>query len=277
MKKEYLLIIALFVGLTATGCKPKNQEQGVTTGDIKTPETKEGLPPKQTANSAAQILAKPEIPILCYHRIAEGKKGDYAVSPATFSGHMKILADSGYHTITPGDLYQYLVYNQALPERPILITFDDSRIEHTEIAAPVLEKFGFRGVFFIMTITYGKKNYMTTEQLAKLAKAGHTIGLHTWDHTMVTKFADSTDWKKQIIAPKAKLEEIVGQPVEYFAYPNGVFNAKAAQGLNPYFKLSFILTSRRDTINPLQTVRRMIVPDWSDQGLIKSIKRTFKC
>ena len=188
---------------------------------------------------------------------------------------MKILKDSGYNSISPDQLYDYLVYNKTLPAQPVMITFDDSRIEHTEIAAPVMEKYGFRGVFFIMTITYNKKNYMTTEQIAQLAKAGHTVGMHSWDHTMATKYKDSIDWQKQVIEPKKKLEGIIGKPVSYWAYPNGVTNHEASTEMSKYFKLSFILSTKRDSIQPLQTVRRMITPDMSAQNLLKSMRRTF--
>jgi peptidoglycan/xylan/chitin deacetylase (PgdA/CDA1 family) len=188
---------------------------------------------------------------------------------------MKILADSGYHSISPAQLYDYLVFNKALPEKPVLISFDDSRLEHSVIAAPVMEKYGFRGVFFIMTITYNKKNYMTKEQIAQLSIAGHTIGLHSWDHTMVIKYKEATDWQKQVVEPKLKLEKIVGKAVEYWAYPNGVYDHKGAVELSKYFKLSFTLASKRDSLQPLQTVRRMIVPEWTPQGLLKSMHRTF--
>ena len=264
MNKIYFLV--LLAGLSFTSCN-RSEKHSIASEKAET---------HQTENTDAQIYAKPEVPVLCYHRISEGNKGDYTVSPATFSAHMKILADSGYHAISPAELYDYLVYNKTLPEKPVMITFDDSRAEHSAIAAPVMEKYGFKGVFFIMTITYNKKNYMTTEQIAALAKAGHTIGLHTWDHTMVSKFKDTTDWQKQIAAPKAKLEKIVGMPVEYFAYPNGVFNHEGAKGLSTYFKISFILASKRDSTVPLQTVRRMIVPDWSAEDMLKSMRRTFK-
>lgn len=229
-----------------------------------------------TKNTASQILAKQEVPVLCYHRITDSRKGDYTVSLATFSAHMKILADSGYHSVTPAQLYDYLVYNKALPQKPVMISFDDSREEHAEIAAPVLKKYGFSGVFFIMTITYNKKNYMTREQIAQLAKAGHTIGLHSYDHRMVTKYKDVSDWKKEVSEPKEKLEKIVGREVEYWAYPNGVADHKAADELSRYFKLSFTLYSKRDSIFPLQTIRRMIVPECAPRKLLKSMRRTFE-
>ncbi|MDD4922936.1 MAG: polysaccharide deacetylase family protein [Bacteroidales bacterium] len=276
MTRKWILFCAIFLSLIAAGCKKAVQPNDQPETASETVSEKSSTKEKEAGNTPARIYARPEVPILCYHRIADGKKGDYTVSPATFSAHMKILADSGYHSISPAQLYDYLVYNKDLPKKPVMITFDDSRIEHIQIAAPVMEKNGFRGVFFIMTITYGKKNYMTTEQIAQLAKAGHTVGLHTWDHTMVTKYKDTTDWQKQIVTPKEKLEKIVGKPVEYFAYPNGVYDHKGAKELSKYFKLSFILTSKRDSIEPLQTVRRMIAPEWTAQGLLKSMRRTFK-
>lgn len=270
MNKKILLLSALSIALVMVGCKHSS-----TAKSDSTKVSEESAITNAPRNTAAQILAKPEVPVLCYHRITEGKKGDYTVTPETFRAHMKMLADSGYHSILPAQLYDYLVYNKTLPEKPFLITFDDSRVEHTEIAAPVMEKHGFRGTFFIMTITYNKKNYMTKDQIAALAKKGHTIGLHSWDHLMVTKYKDATDWQKELVEPKKKLEGIVGQPVEYWAYPNGVFDHKAAMELSKYCKISFILFSKRDTIAPLQSVRRIIVPDMKAESLLKSMRRTF--
>jgi peptidoglycan/xylan/chitin deacetylase (PgdA/CDA1 family) len=167
------------------------------------------------------------------------------------------------------------LYNKELPSKSFLVTFDDSREEHSTIAAPVLEKLGFRGVFFIMTITYDKKNYMTKDQIAGLAKAGHCIGLHSWDHTMATKYKDSTDWKKQVVEPQKKLAGITGKPVEYWAYPNGVFNHESAKELSKHFKIAFELSTKRDSLQPLQCVRRIIVPDISAQSLLKSMRNSF--
>jgi len=277
MRKIYIHICAVLLGLAVISCNHTNQRQQ--TGNSGTAISKKALKDstvvKQTVNTAAQVYSKPEVPVLCYHRISDGPKSEYRVSPETFSAHMKILADSGYQSILPDQLYDYLFYNKTLPEKPVMITFDDSRAEHAEIAAPVMEKHGFRGVFFIMTITYNKKNYMTTDQIAQLEKAGHTIGLHSWDHTMVTKYKEEADWQKQVADPKKKLEGIVGKAVEYWAYPNGVYDHNGAEELSKYFKLSFSLYSKRDSAVPLQSVRRMIVPECTSQGLLKSMHRTF--
>ena len=279
MNKKIIAISMLLFGIAFSGCKHSaastDQKTDSTKVEVQNTVAMKDEPSKQTPNSAAQILAKQEVPVLCYHRIADGRKDEYSVSPATFEAHMKVLADSGYHSILPNQLYDYLVYNKSLPAKPVMITFDDSRVEHSAIAAPVMAKHGFKGVFFIMTITYNKKNYMTTEEIAQLSKSGNTVGLHSWDHTMVIKYKDSTDWKKQLIEPKKKLETITGKAVEYWAYPNGVYDHKAAIELSKCCKLSFSLYSKRDTILPLQSIRRIIIPDMKPESLLKSMRRTF--
>jgi len=274
MSRQFILICIVSLGLLVSSCNKakQNANSGGATNSV---EQKDTVAATQKANTAAHIFAKKQVPVLCYHRISDGNKGDYTVSPATFSAHMKVLADSGYHSVSPAQLYDYLVYNKTLPEKPFVVTFDDSRVEHRTIAAPVLEKYGFRGAFFIMTITYNKKNYMTKDQIAELAKAGHTVGLHSWDHTMVTKYKEPADWQKQVVEPKKKLETIVSKAVEYWAYPNGVYDHKGAVELSKYFKIAFSLATKRDSIQPLQSVRRIIVPECTPQGLLKSMRRSF--
>ena len=269
MKTNYFIIIFLTVILAGCGNSKENNSKNKSV--VNNNDSTEAV-----INTTAQIYAKPQIPVLCYHRIEPGRNDEYTVSTTAFEEQMKILADSGYHSISPDDLYNYLTKNTKLPEKPFLITFDDSRVEHHDIAAPTMEKYGFHGTFFIMTITYNKKNYMTKDQIADLAKRGHTIGLHTWDHNMVTKYKTEEDWAKEIANPKKELEQIIGGKVNYFAYPYGISNHDAAVVLGKYFKLSFILSTKRDETEPLQMVRRMIVPSgWSPQTMLKVMNKTF--
>jgi peptidoglycan/xylan/chitin deacetylase (PgdA/CDA1 family) len=68
------------------------------------------------------------------HRFKNAK--DYIVQIAAFKEHIKMLADSGYHTILPDQLYNYLTTGAPLPKKPIMLTFDDTDLDQFTIAAP---------------------------------------------------------------------------------------------------------------------------------------------
>jgi len=231
---------------------------------------------------AATILARREVPILCYHQIRDYKPTDgkigrpYIVPPADFAQQMQALADSGYHTILPDQLNEYLTTGKELPSKPVMLTFDDTRLDQYTAALPELNKHGFKGVFFIMTVSLGRPGYMSKEQVKELSDKGHTIGSHTWDHKNVKTYTD-TDWPVQIAKPSKQLQEITGKPIEYFAYPFGLWNKEAIPHLKEHgFKGVFQLYAKRDESDPLFTIRRIIVPDWSGAGLIKTMRNTFK-
>ncbi|WP_410478156.1 polysaccharide deacetylase family protein [Pedobacter aquatilis] len=234
---------------------------------------------------AKTILARKEVPVLCYHQIrnniaSDSKRAhDDIIAPDKFREHMKMLADSGYHSILPDQLYDYLVYGKKLPEKPIMITFDDTDEDQYTVGNATLKKYGFKGVYFIMTVSIGRKgriNYMTKEQIKQLADEGNTIASHTYDHKNFAQFTDE-DWKTQIDEPTKKLEEITGKKVEYFAYPYGVYKAANLPKLKEHgFKAAFILSTARDENYPLYTIRRIIDPGrYTAKNLHYSINKSF--
>lgn len=234
-------------------------------------------------NDAAAILAKKQVPVICYHHIIEPQPGQsetfktYSVSPTQFASQMKALKDSGYETILPDQLYNYLVYNEELPAKPVMLTFDDTVEGQYTIGAPEMDKYGFKGVFFLMTISIGKPRYMTKDQIKELSDKGHAIEAHTWDHHMVTKLKGD-DFEKQFEGANKTIEDITGKKITYFAYPFGVWGASVFPKLEKAgYKMSFILSTKRDSINPLQTVRRMIMPSqWSTKGMLSAMNKTFQ-
>lgn len=234
-------------------------------------------------NDAAAILAKKQVPVICYHHIRESHAGQsenfksYSVSPSQFAAQMKALKDSGYQTILPDQLYNYLVYNEELPAKPVMLTFDDSIEGQYALGVPEMDKYGFKGVFFLMTISIGKPRYMTKVQIKELSDKGHAIESHTWDHHMVTKLQGG-DFEKQFEGANKTIEDITGKKVTYFAYPFGIWGATVFPELEKAdYKMSFILSTKRDSINPLQTVRRMIVPaQWSTKGMFSAMNKTFQ-
>lgn len=271
------LIVVLFLIVSCSQNTKKKDLQ-------KTQTSTNGVDSAQTTVIAdlATILSKKQVPVLCYHHIREAKQGQsetmksYSVSPSSFAEQMKALKDSGYETILPGELYNYLTQGSKLPARPVMLTFDDTDEEQYSIGYTEMKKYGFKGVFFIMTISINRPRYMTKGQLKELSDNGDAVEAHTWDHHMVTKYK-GLDFDTQFVKPKKKVEDITGKPAEYFAYPFGIWNMAAIPELKKTgYKMAFILSTKRDSTEPLYTIRRMIVPgQWSTPGMFKAMKQTF--
>lgn len=274
-------LITVLISLLLYSCST-NQKESKESAKSSTSNVDSSKVTSQPAASLSTILGRPEVPVLCYHHIRSFRPGEsermkgYEVTPEAFAQQMQILADSGYKTILPDQLYNYLVNGAAIPAKPIMISFDDTDLEQFTIGESEMKKHGFKGMYFIMTISIGRPRYMNKEQIRQLSDDGNMICCHTWDHHMVTKYHDS-DWDTQLVKPQRKLEEITGKKIHYFAYPFGLWNQAAIPELKKRgYNLAFILSTKRDTLEPLYTVRRMIVPgQWSPQGMMKAMRSTF--
>jgi peptidoglycan/xylan/chitin deacetylase (PgdA/CDA1 family) len=273
---QKLIISSLLLSIFLYGCTAKSE----TPQKIRVVRTVEKTKVAEASDipvSAATIIQRKQVPILCYHRLEnKNTASDYTVSINSFKEQLKLLADSGYHSVLPGQLNDYLIKGTPLPSKPFMLTFDDTRQEHYSIAAPEMEKYGFKGVFFVMTIPIGRPNYMTTEQIKELSDRGHVIGSHTWDHHNVKQLKEE-DWPVQIGKPNEKLQAITGKPVLYFAYPFGVWNDAAVEAIKKYsFKSAFQLTAKRSESEPLYTIRRTLVPgSWPTSKLLKRMETNF--
>jgi peptidoglycan/xylan/chitin deacetylase (PgdA/CDA1 family) len=276
---KHCLIICLIASCQAA---PQKEKTATTTASSADSSVKVVAATPATAASLQEMLAKKEVPVLCYHHIREAKAGQsesmksYSVSPAQFAEQMKALHDSGYQTVLPDQLYEYLVHNGPMPAKPVMLTYDDTDEEQYSIAVPEMNKYGFKGVYFIMTISINRPRYMSKEQIKSLSDSGHAIESHTWDHHMVTKYTP-TDWDMQLSKPEKTLNDITGKKPTYFAYPFGLWNQAAIPELKSHgYKMAFILSTKRDTTEPLYTIRRMIVPgQWSTKGMMSAMKSTF--
>lgn len=177
------------------------------------------------------------VPILMYHHVgmlpsgANAIRTDLTVSPVDFEAHLQFLADNHFQAIHIADLISYWLAGSPLPQKPVLLTFDDGYDDNYGHAFPLLKRFGFTGTFFIVTQKPDVRSdiYMTWEQINQLAEHGMEIGSHTVTH----KF------KLGRIPAALQLQEIQGSfnaiktrypkmpPV--FCYPCGSYNVETIE------------------------------------------------
>jgi peptidoglycan/xylan/chitin deacetylase (PgdA/CDA1 family) len=177
------------------------------------------------------------VPILMYHYIRNPP--DYvqdrlgwglSTSPDDFKTQMNYLAEHGYHPVTLTALRAYLREGQTLPDRPVVLTFDDGYADLYTEAFPVLRKHHFKAVAYIVSGFVGRTGTnVTADQVREMDRYGIEIGAHTVDHVDLTKAGGSLGF--EVSGSKTALEAIVGHPVLDFCYPSGRFNPQVVQAV----------------------------------------------
>lgn len=108
--------------------------------------------------------------ILVYHHVSQSTPKATSVSPDTFRQHMQYLADN--HQVLPlEDVIKALQKNQPLPDKTVVITFDDGYKNIFENAHPILKEFAFPYTVFVNPPLIGKANYQLDWQQVKLMSA----------------------------------------------------------------------------------------------------------
>ena len=174
------------------------------------------------------LLPEPEgFPILEYHQVTDEKLDPvfevYNVPPAEFSAQLDFLQSEGYTTITLQDFMRAVHGKATLPEKPIVLTFDDGYTDNYTTMLPILEAHKMTAVVYVITNEVGKKNYMSLDQLKDMQRRGVEIGSHTSDHLALTSL-DAETQLRQIRDSKRFLEWSGLATIYSLSYPNGAFN-----------------------------------------------------
>jgi peptidoglycan/xylan/chitin deacetylase (PgdA/CDA1 family) len=185
--------------------------------------------PIPTATATPIILpGEAQVPILMYHYVSElppdadRYRRDLTVSPEKFRAQLQYLDDAGYHTITLTDLYLYLIKSYPLPEKPVILTFDDGYRDAYEIVFPMLLDYGFTGTFFVLATPahYEAPGYMTWMQMKEMSDAGMDIQSHGRDHVDLRN--RSYDYLVyQILGIQEAIQYHTERLPRFFCYPSG--------------------------------------------------------
>lgn len=179
------------------------------------------------------------VPILMYHKIGNVDNNAWWVPRDVFERQMRQLRNQGYTTILPHDLEQHQKGGKKLPQKPIIITFDDGYHESLIFAETVLKQNGFRAVAYVITDTLaetpakrgkyeGVEVLIWPEVKAMQQRGTFVFGGHGHRHENMAALGD----------PYANLRECHNQLRRHgirrpysFCYPHGQRNERAVEAV----------------------------------------------
>ncbi len=174
------------------------------------------------------MCTAPGVPVLNYHQIEEKNGNPLTLWPDQFEAQMAYLADEGYTTITIDEMMDALENGTPLPEKPVIITFDDGYADNYEYAYPILKKYGFKAtIFLIYDFTNTYPNYLTWEQINEMKESGLIhFESHTMTHANLAELNSADELRHEIADSHDLLSEKLGYDMHYIAYPGGRVNAE---------------------------------------------------
>jgi peptidoglycan/xylan/chitin deacetylase (PgdA/CDA1 family) len=177
---------------------------------------------------------KNQIPILMYHevnqsqKIAElSKKTQYSnIMPVEqFESQMHLLSERGFSTCSFSTLLAWMrSRNQTpLPDKTLVLTFDDGYEGNFQYALPILLKYHFRATFFIIGDRVGQTAMMRWNNLRQLNDAGMSVQSHTMTHPLLGSLSPELIYK-ELSASKQILEDNLSASVEFISLPYGSYD-----------------------------------------------------
>jgi len=171
------------------------------------------------------------VPVLVYHNFSNKKSDKTAVGQDDFEAQMKYLKQNGFHVVSIDQLLNFIDYKEQLPEKSIVITFDDAWRSIFDIALPILIKYNFPATFFIYTDFIGGGKAMTWKQIETLSRIGFDIQCQTRTHRNLAAPKKNESFKEyfksiemEIGYPKKLLKKKLNIDCKYLAYPYGETN-----------------------------------------------------
>jgi biofilm PGA synthesis lipoprotein PgaB len=176
------------------------------------------------------------VPILMYHDVLEEPEVFFDLVPEQFEAHLQMLVENGFTPVSLDQVVQHLRTGLPLPDKPVLLTFDDGYAGHYHHVYPLLKKYQFPGVFSVFpgkldgevagrsTLTWDELKTMAADPLV-------TIASHSVTHPPdLTQMSDA-EIAYEVTASKERLESELGIPIRYFTYPAGHYDERVAQAV----------------------------------------------
>jgi peptidoglycan/xylan/chitin deacetylase (PgdA/CDA1 family) len=195
-------------------------------------------------------------------------RNDLSVTPDNFRQQMEWLKANGYETISLYDLiYALNIGWPHLPDKPIILTFDDGYQDNYENAFPILRDLGFTGTFFILTDVTDRSEpgYMTWPMLKEMSEAGLNIEVHGREHLEMSD-RDQSWLVYHLLGPAQTIEANLGYEPRFIAYPSGKYDSltiSVAQEEGYWGAVTTKNGTHQTKVQPYELERLRIRGDWS--------------
>ena len=217
------------------------------------------------------------IPVLYYHSVEEVERNEVVISPEKLRKELQYIKDSGYVTLTMSEVNDYINNNKPIPEKSILITFDDGYMNNYTDAFPILKELDMKATIFVIANGLDDGYYLSSEQLKELSDYGIDIESHTFTHPHLNELTYEQQLE-ELVKSKEKIEGITGKPVLSVAYPFGDIDensAKAAKAAG--YSLAFTTDlGRADRTDGNLNLNRVYVSSSYTMDQFKTILNSLK-
>jgi glycosyltransferase involved in cell wall biosynthesis/peptidoglycan/xylan/chitin deacetylase (PgdA/CDA1 family) len=191
------------------------------------------------------------LPVLLYHHVGPPQPGSFpelTISPKRFEDQVRWLVRRGYKGIRPSQWLQWRANATPLPDKPVLLTFDDAYADVGRHALPVLRHYGFGAAVYVASATIGKTDLwtksagtiqcMTADKIRQWSKDGIEFGAHSRTHADLTALS-AAELADEVGGSADELQDVLGERVTSFAYPFGFYNDTVRREVERHFDLAF--------------------------------------
>ncbi|OIN94803.1 hypothetical protein AUJ38_01625 [bacterium CG1_02_42_9] len=149
------------------------------------------------------------------------------VTPSEFEAQLETLKKEDYQSFWVKEIPNLTNQRIQLPEKSVVLTFDDGYRDFYEFAFPLLKKYQLKATVFIISDFIDRNDYLTSDQIKDMIDSALIeIGFHTLNHAYLKNTGSETA-KKQIFESKANLEKKFNVQILSFAYPYGAFDEQS--------------------------------------------------
>ena len=221
------------------------------------------------------------VPVLCYHNLAEAAKGRLVLAASKFEEQMRYLKANGYRVVSLRELVEFSQLGRQLPQRSVVLTFDDGYKSFKQYAYPILKELGFTATLFVYTDYVGAgRNALSWSDLRDLQTEGFDVQAHSKTHSDLRRAPGEGEaqharrMQAELAQPQDLFEKNLGRRSSVIAFPYGAWDEGVLAKASEYGYVAGFSVRRQGNasfIRPLAGNRSQIYSEMTLEDFVKNL------